>query len=442
MTSLRIVVPVLDEGEGLRAALLALQPLRARGAEVVVADGGSRDASWAIARRWADEVRLAPRGRAAQMNAGAQGWRGDALLFLHADTRLPPDADLRIAEALRGGAAWGRFDVRIDGDGPLLALVARLMNLRSRWTGIATGDQAIFVRRDAFEQAGGFPLQPLMEDIAFSARMRRIGAPACLPGPVLTSGRRWQQRGTWRTILLMWRLRLAYFFGASPAQLAVRYGYRLPEPAPAAAIAVMAKAPVAGLAKTRLAPLLGEHGAARAQRRFIADTVHAACSAAPGRVTVWAAPDTQHRVFRALQRRLGCPVQPQPGGDLGQRMAHAMHAHFEGAPGQPWLVIGTDCPWLSPGHLHEAARALANHDAVLIPAEDGGYVLLGLRRPLPGVFEGIAWSTPQVLARTRERLQALGASWRELPPLWDVDEPADWRRLEASIGPCSLQVAA
>ena len=441
MTSLRIVVPVLDEGEGLGAALLALQPLRARGAEVVVVDGGSLDASWAIARRWADQVRLAAPGRAAQMNAGAAGWRGDALLFLHADTRLPPQADRLIADALAAGSQWGRFDVRIEGSGTVLALVARLMNLRSRLTGIATGDQAIFVRREAFEQAGGFPDQPLMEDVEFSARIRRRAAPACLAAPVVTSARRWQRLGVWRTILLMWRLRAAYFFGAKPSALAARYGYRAAEPQSAAAVAVMAKAPLAGLAKTRLAPLLGPAGAARAQRRFIADTLHAACCARTGAVTVWAAPDTQHRVFQALRRRLGCALEPQPEGDLGARMVHAMRAHF-GRDAVPWLVIGTDCPWLAPGHLQRAARALATSDAVLIPAEDGGYVLLGLARPLPGVFEQIAWSTPRVLEQTRERLRALGASWQELAPLWDVDEPADWRRLQAAVGPVVAKEAA
>ena len=181
---------------------------------MILADGGSTDGTADLARGWCDRVVSAPRGRATQMNAGAREARGDVLVFLHADTRLPPDAD----ELIRG--VWGRFDVRIDGSHPLLKVVAWSMNLRSRLTGIATGDQAIFVRRDAFT---GFPELPLMEDVAFSKAMKRRARPNCLRAKVVTSGRRWEARGVLRTILLMWRLRAMYAMGASPAELARRY---------------------------------------------------------------------------------------------------------------------------------------------------------------------------------------------------------------------------
>jgi rSAM/selenodomain-associated transferase 2 len=156
------------------------------------------------------------------MNAGAAIATGDALLFLHADTRLPADAARCVLEAL-ARRGWGRFDVRIEGGPPLLAVVAFCMNWRSRLSGIATGDQAIFVRREVFAAAGAFPEIPLMEDVALSARLRRISPPACLGVRAVTSGRRWAQRGVLRTILLMWRLRLAYFLGARPEDLARRY---------------------------------------------------------------------------------------------------------------------------------------------------------------------------------------------------------------------------
>ena len=224
---LSIIVPVLDEAESIAAHLEALDELRGRGAEIVVVDGSSVDGTAERARAGADTVLAAPRGRARQMNAGAEAASGDLLMFLHADTRLPPRADELINAALLAtGRAWGRFDVRIEGRHPLLPLVARLMNRRSRLTGIATGDQAIFVRRKAFQAAGGYPDLPLMEDIALSRALKRLSRPACLAEPVLTSGRRWEKHGTLRTILAMWRLRLAFFLGADPRGLAIRYGYR------------------------------------------------------------------------------------------------------------------------------------------------------------------------------------------------------------------------
>jgi rSAM/selenodomain-associated transferase 2 len=193
---------------------------------VIVVDGGSRDATIQRARLRADRVIPAPRGRALQMNAGAAKATGDVLLFLHADTRLPRDADHVLLNGLeRSGRAWGRFNVKIEGRSPLLILVGWLMGLRSRVTGIATGDQAIFVRRDAFQAAGGFPEIPLMEDIALCKQLKRVSAPLCLSERVITSGRRWEQNGVLNTIVLMWRLRLAYFFGADPKELAEQYGY-------------------------------------------------------------------------------------------------------------------------------------------------------------------------------------------------------------------------
>jgi rSAM/selenodomain-associated transferase 2 len=220
-----IVMPVLNEAHTLAASLGALQPLRQRGVRVVVVDGGSDDDTLAIARAHADLTLLAPRGRAAQMNAGAAACMADMLLFLHADTRLPPQADELVHAALAGSQGWGRFDVRIDSPRPLLRMVAGLMNWRSRWSGIATGDQAMFVRRDLFTAVGGFAPIPLMEDIALSRALKRHTPPACLRAQVVTSARRWEQHGLVRTILLMWRLRAAYFLGAAPAQLALQYGY-------------------------------------------------------------------------------------------------------------------------------------------------------------------------------------------------------------------------
>ncbi len=227
MRRLTIVVPVLDEAAIIAGALRALAPLRARGAEVIVVDGGSGDGTPGLAAPLADRVIAAPSdgapsGRGAPLNAGAAFGSGDALLFLHADTVLPDNADGLIAAAL-DARVWGRFDLRIAGRHPLLAVVARMINWRSRLTGIATGDQAIFVAREAFDAVGGFPDLPLMEDIAISRRLKQLCRPYCIGTPAVTSGRRWEYHGVFRTIFLMWRLRLAYYFGVAPAYLATRY---------------------------------------------------------------------------------------------------------------------------------------------------------------------------------------------------------------------------
>jgi len=223
--TLSIIMPTLDEATEITPALQALAPLRRRGVEVIVVDGGSSDDTADLARPLADRVLAAPRGRATQMNAGAMAARGDVLLLLHVDTQLPDNADRLIMEGLaRSGRAWGRFDVTFD-DGGWLHLVALMMNWRSWMTGICTGDQAMFATRAAFDKVGGIPSIALMEDVAAAARLKQIGRPLCLRTQVTASARRWRRHGVWRTIVLMWWLRLAYFFGADPRRLAQHYGY-------------------------------------------------------------------------------------------------------------------------------------------------------------------------------------------------------------------------
>jgi rSAM/selenodomain-associated transferase 2 len=219
---LSIVVPVLNEAQDIASFLAPLQALRESGHEVIVVDGDSSDSTADAARPLADHVVASPRGRAIQMNCGARIGSGDVLIFLHADTQLPDNAPGLIEKALMH-RAWGRLDVKIAGRSGWLPVIAAMMNLRSRLTGIATGDQAIFVSRAAFDAVGGYPDQPLMEDIELSKRLKRIGPPACLRARVATSGRRWDRHGAWRTILLMWRLRLDYWRGVPAEQLAARY---------------------------------------------------------------------------------------------------------------------------------------------------------------------------------------------------------------------------
>lgn len=226
---LAVIIPTLDEAAVIADSLRSLQPLRAAGHIVIVSDGGSSDATRALAATLADAVINAPRGRARQMNAGAaaavaETASAQAFLFLHADTRLPPDAaSVIIAALVDGRHVWGRFDITIAGRSRWLPTVATLMNVRSRMTGIATGDQAIFVTSAAFAAAGGFPDWPLMEDVRLSSVLKRHSPPAALRERVITAGRRWDAHGPLRTIALMWWLRLQFFFGARPERLAQRY---------------------------------------------------------------------------------------------------------------------------------------------------------------------------------------------------------------------------
>ena len=221
--TLSVIVPVLNEEKGIGATLAFLAPLRARGVEVIVVDGGSQDGTVALATPLSDQLIISAKGRGRQLHAGAAVAHGSIFLFLHADTRLPDAADQLIFVSLGQSDGWGRFDVEIVGQHRMLRVVSAMMNLRSRWSGIATGDQAMFITRDLYERVGGFPDQPLMEDIEISQRLCRLARPICLRERVRTSGRRWERDGVWRTILLMWRLRWRNWRGEAAADLAKAY---------------------------------------------------------------------------------------------------------------------------------------------------------------------------------------------------------------------------
>jgi rSAM/selenodomain-associated transferase 2 len=221
-----IVCPVFNEAltlPGLIKHFAALKETANQDFELVFVDGGSTDDTTALIEKAGYRAITSPKGRAWQMNAGAAQTTAEILLFLHADTQLPDDALAEITSSLVGNICWGRFDVRIAGKSWMLAVVSRMMNWRSRLTGIATGDQAMFMTRAAFQAIGGFPEQALMEDIEASHRLRRLSRPACIASPVITSGRRWETRGVWTTIMLMWWLRWSYWRGQSPQRLAELY---------------------------------------------------------------------------------------------------------------------------------------------------------------------------------------------------------------------------
>ena len=223
LARLSVIVPVLNEESAIQRTLDSLQAWRDDGAEIIVVDGGSRDQTLTLARPLADRVLVAGPGRAQQMNRGACAARAPTLLFLHADSILPTMGLRSILTVLDQGARWGWHDIRLSGPHWPFRMIERMMNLRSRLTRVATGDQAIFVEAALFRHCGGFPDIELMEDIALSQRLRGHARPVCMPGPCLTSSRRWERHGIWRTVLLMWQLRLRFFFGAQPRDLARMY---------------------------------------------------------------------------------------------------------------------------------------------------------------------------------------------------------------------------
>jgi rSAM/selenodomain-associated transferase 2/rSAM/selenodomain-associated transferase 1 len=426
-----IVVPTLDEAPHLADALSALARLREAGHEVIVVDGGSRDGTPDIAAPLADQVLVAPRGRAVQMNTGAAVASGTTLLFLHADCRLPASGIAAIAGTRIAGRRWGRFDIRLEGRSWLLPLVAAMMNRRSALTGICTGDQGLFVERALFEEVGGFPPIPLMEDVALSKILRRkAGRPRCVTDRITASGRRWDAQGSVNTIAAMWALRFAYWRGAQPSALARRYYGR--DAAPRARLQIFAKPPLPGLVKTRLAAAIGDDAAASVYRDLILRTLGVAASAVRAGIfadaQLWVTPGAPPGLLATWGEQLGFALRTQQGSSLGDRMRHALQSSL--ADGTPALLIGTDVPGFDIAYLARAAAALQSNDAVVGPAEDGGYVLVGLARDVD-IFGGVQWSTADVMAQTRAKLAASGVRWIELPVLWDLDTQADLARWQA-----------
>ena len=430
-----IIVPVRNEARRIVGTLVPLQSLRAAGHEVIVVDGGSTDATQALAAPLADRTLGAPAGRATQMNAGAQVAKGDVLVFLHADCELPDGGIAAMIEGMeQTRRRWGRFDVAIAGVSRVLPLVGATMNARSRLTGIATGDQAIFVERALFDAVGRYPDQPLMEDVELSRRLKRAaGAPLCVSKRVVTSGRRWDRHGPWRTIFAMWRLRFAYWRGVEAARLARRYPAARPS---RVTLQIFAKNPVPGQVKTRLALTIGDEDAAALYCDLVERTLSLANAArAAGvidRIELWCAPDSDAPMFAIWRDRHRVELKRQTGRDLGAKMKNALDSAL--ANQQRAIVIGTDCPAMDLPYLARAVAALDDHAVVLGPAEDGGYVLVGLSRAIDA-FSGIPWSSPNTMTATREKLRRERVRWAELPLLWDVDEPADldrWRALTAS----------
>lgn len=428
MPSISIVMPVYNEvpalgddsfSDRIQALLRLLRPCD----ELMLVDGGSTDYSWPVLQTLGKHSQVnalqSSKGRAQQMNAGAEKARGEVFLFLHADTVLTPQAWQALLSALNA-CLWGRFNVHIEGKSAWLPVVTFFMNHRSRLTKIATGDQALFVSRCLFKRVGGYPNQLLMEDIELCRRLKQA-APrefVALAASVTTSGRRWDVNGAWNTILLMWRFRFLYWRGVSADELARLYAdtrQKLP-----VTVAVFAKYPEAGRVKTRLIPALGAEQSAAFARYLLLSTldklkgVNVVLWTDGGSVEEWATLLNG----RIIQRHI------QPVGHLGVRMQNAVEAHLKES--ELVVLLGPDAVEFSLIDLKKLMVAARQHGMAFVPALDGGYVALACNRVVPEIFsETIAWGTASVAEQTRNALQQRGLQAAWLPPQLDIDEPSD-----------------
>ena len=434
--SVSIVVPVYNEvpnqhDDSFRVRIQGLLALLRPCDELVLVDGGSIDFSWPTIKALASHPQVSAiqseKGRARQMNAGAAKAHGDVLLFLHADTVLKIEAWQEFIQKLgaNGNAAfWGRFDVRISGESKWLPMVAWFMNQRSRLSKIGTGDQGLFLGRDLFERVGGFPEQPLMEDIELCKRLKRIAPRQFVPirKPLVTSGRRWDVHGAWKTIVLMWRFRYQYWRGVSAQELARQYADTREKRS--LTVAVFAKYPQAGRVKTRLEPLLGADQCAEFARYLLLSTLDKLHGV---NVVLWTDGGTDAEWDALLEgSQFSGPVQRhiQPTGHLGLRMECAVQTHLKES--RVVVLLGPDAVQFSKTDLQQLERAAQTHSMAFVPALDGGYVALACTRCVPAVFsETIRWGTASVAEQTKAALhmQCISAQWFQAQ--MDIDEPED-----------------
>lgn len=427
---LGIVVPTVDEADALPRLLADLGGLRLP-KRIVVVDGGSVDGTPRLARAGGARVLSSPRGRGRQLRAGVESLRTPWLLFLHADSRMPPGVCRALETWLRNAEPRqvGYFGFRIDEPGFRWRLLEWGQRVREDTFGLVFGDQGLVVHRSRLEAIGGVPDLPVMEDVELVRRLRRVGSLSPIPASLPTSSRRYRREGP-LAILRNSALLALHHLGVPPARLAAWYpvepGRRAPAPR---SLLVFARAPEEGRVKTRLAEGIGPKAALQVYRwlgRRVVDQVRGG----PWRVEVHHdPPDAGSRVEGWLGSQGGVGFQPQAEGDLGERMAAAIEGAMARRAG-PVCIIGTDAPEVDRPLVEEAFEALeAGADVVFGPAVDGGYYLVGLRAPSPGLFRSMPWSTDRVLSLSLDRCREMKLDVVLLRTLRDVDTKEDLEAL-------------
>jgi len=447
---LGVVVSALDEAESLPGLLADLSGLQLAH-EVVVVDGGSRDCTVGAARSSGAWVMRSRRGRARQFNAGAAFLGSRWLLLLHADTRLD-DRALRAVErhATEDPRHAGYFKLAIAHPHFFYRLIEAGQRVRERCARLVYGDQGLLIRRDAFWKAGGYPDQPLMEDVVLNRRLARAGRLARLPACIRTSARRYEEEGRLRAFGRNAMLISRFLAGADPAVLARRYPARrapMPSdesvaPVQPASLLIFAKAPRPGNVKTRLAQAWGADAAAEAYRRLGRRIVDQLADAPAQTIVCFDPPDGDGEVRAWLEGSGAKAFVPQGDGDLGARMSRMVDAAFaRGA--RTVVVVGTDAPAVGAGAVARALDALRSADVVVGPSRDGGYYLIGLKAPQPTLFRDVRWSTEHVFRETTNRCAELGLRITCLPVERDIDAPSDVTPdMAASLGMSLRAVAA
>jgi rSAM/selenodomain-associated transferase 2/rSAM/selenodomain-associated transferase 1 len=426
-----VIIPVLNDTAAL-ADLLPTLPTSPE-VEIIVVNGGAADTALASLATQYRHVSLlsSAAGRGRQMNAGALSARGRWFLFLHADTRLPPDFLNELQRADRNPAiAGGSFRFQLDSEAWQARAIERAVRWRVRWLGLAYGDQGLFVRHDAFHRLGGYREWPLMEDVDLIRRLRRVGRLHHSPLPATTSARRWQHDGWWLRSVRNVVCQLLFFAGMSPARVAPWYVRHADANRRRDALIVMARAPSDSRGKSRLMRDISSHHL-ELRRALLLDTLDAVARVQSADLFVAFEPAAAESEFQTLVGGIAQLV-PQHGGTIGDRMRHVLPGLF--ARGYTSVVIvGSDLPTLPDAYVNAAFERLRDGrtDVVIGPATDGGYYLIGLRSVSSRLFDAIPWSTPMVLARTMEIAETLRLTVSLTPQWYDVDSVEDLRRVIA-----------